>query len=126
MDGGAGDDVYHVDADDQVVDSDASLDDEIVAGGSYDLTGTIAELGGYTLDGFVAGDSIEITDLGADPQIDVIGANTGITFAGGGTLMINGFSGTLEREGNVLKVAPQVGDPINPDVMTGTLGNDTI
>ncbi|MEC7122726.1 MAG: hypothetical protein VXX13_06985, partial [Pseudomonadota bacterium] len=65
MDGGAGDDVYHVDADDQVVDSDASLDDEIVAGGSYDLTGTIAELGGYTLDGFVAGDSIEITDLGA-------------------------------------------------------------
>ena len=95
-------------------------------GGDDRMVGTIAGLGGDTLDGFIARDSIEITDLGADPQIDVIGANTGITFAGGGTLMINGFSGTLEREGNVLKVAPQVGDPINPDVMTGTLGNDTI
>ena len=55
MDGGAGDNVYHVDADDQVVDSGASLDDEIVAGGSYDLTGTNVEHLTLTGDGNTTG-----------------------------------------------------------------------
>ena len=55
MDGGAGDDVYHVDADDQVVDSDASLDDDRViddiAGGSLGRGsgGTIASIAGWTV-----------------------------------------------------------------------------